>query len=573
MADTYSVPSEARRILSEGIFKNPRLAHNIPEGAAEMAARSVKIKGTDKPSIPINWRFAESVTALKAYEASVVSLFIKKKYGVDVGEVVIDSDHASLFFMTPLIAQIVGEDGKPKPFNPIDPSTRNIIPTYDKYDSLDMYRGLATNIYRTKDNRFFHLHGSMNATPTLTALGLPPENPSLKDFNAITSYIQAKVEKYAAAEIDELMNEKHRQAGCIALSTEEYFASESGKANYAAGLYEVKKTDDSLPASWWPEDPSKPCSARRPLAGLKIVDLSRVIAGPTITRSLAELGASVMRVTGPDVTDLSAVHHDLNWGKWNCHLDLGRTEDRKKLWSLILEADVIVDGYRPGVMERRGFGCTAVFEAIAAHGRGRGIVYVRENCYGWYGPWSHRSGWQQVSDVCCGISLGFGRAMGNDEAVTPVFPNADFCTGIQGCVGVLHALIQRAETGGSYSVDTALNYYSAWLAESVGEYPPTVWEELYGRHGKPVFRHNDNMQRMFPVMLPLLHKLDGPVLFNPAFFEERRSSALGATFVFPKPVLQFTDKTVELKYDVGTRGNGLDAPVWPKDLTVEVVKG
>ena len=80
--------------------------------------------------------------------------------------------------------------------------------------------------------------------------------------------------------------------------------------------------DDNLAASWWPKDTSKPSSAKRPLAGLQAVDLPHVIAGLYITRSLAEFGALVMRVTGQDITDLSAVHHGPNWGKWNCHLDL-----------------------------------------------------------------------------------------------------------------------------------------------------------------------------------------------------------------------------------------------------------
>lgn len=57
---------------------------------------------------------------------------------------------------------------------------------------------------------------------------------------------------------------------------------------------------------------------------------------------------------------------------------------------------------------------------------------------------------------CCGVSMEFGRAMGNDEAVTPVFPNSDYCTGISGCVAVLHALIRRSEEGGSYNIDVSL---------------------------------------------------------------------------------------------------------------------
>jgi hypothetical protein len=394
------------------------------------------------------------------------------------------SDLASLFFMTPMIAHIIGQDGNPKPFNPLDVANQSIFPNCDKHDMSSLYRGLATNIYGTRDGRYYHLHGSLNPSISLNALDLPAQDDEVTDFDVGVARIQERVGNFAAEEIDNLMNEKHRQAGCIPLSKEEYFSSPSGKANHYAGLYELTRVDEGLPPSWWPEHLSKPSSARRPLAGLKVLDLSRIIAGPSITRSLAEMGASVMRVTGPGVPDLSAVHHDLNWGKWNSCLDLNNPQDQEKLWDLIKEADVVVDGYRPGVLEKRGFGRDSVFEAV--RGRGRGIIYVRENCYGWKGPWVHRSGWQQISDACCGISMGFGRAMGLDEPVTPVFPNADFwyvnipfsyrltlrgwlilktllmhssscSTGVIGCVGTLHALILRAENGGSFGVDVSRN--------------------------------------------------------------------------------------------------------------------
>ena len=141
-----------------------------------------------------------------------------------------------------------------------------------------------------------------------------------------------------------------------------------------------------------------PSSPQRPLAGLKVVDLTRVIAAPTITRSLAEMGASVMRVTSPNVTDHSALHQDLSWGKWNCHLDLKKNpDDRQKLAELIKDADVVVEGYRPGAMARNGFSRDDIFELVKD--RDRGIIHVRENCYGWNGPWQHRSGWQQISDA------------------------------------------------------------------------------------------------------------------------------------------------------------------------------
>jgi hypothetical protein len=236
----------------------------------------------------------------------------------------------------------------------------------------------------------------MNPDKSLTALGLSLYGESDDTYESVVERIQAKVSQHTAAELDELMNGKYKQAGTIAWSSEEYFASEHGQANGKTGLYEISKTG-SQPASWWPANDSFPSSPCRPLAGLKVVDLTRVIAGPTITRSLAEMGASVMRVTSPLITDMSATHHDLNWGKWNASLHLKDEADREKLRALIRDADVVVDGYRPGVMERLGFGRQAIFDLVKD--RERGIVHVRENCYGWHGPWSHRSGWQQISDA------------------------------------------------------------------------------------------------------------------------------------------------------------------------------
>ena len=266
----------------------------------------------------------------------------------------------------------------------------------------------------------------MNPEPTLTALSLPMEGEEGDTYDLVCKRIQGVVENIDSETIDEMMNETYKQAGAIARSTDEFLNSEHGKANDHVGLYELSKAASSnQPASWWPEQPSMPSSAQRPLAGLKVVDLTRVIAAPTITRSLAEMGASVMRVTSPNVTDHSGLLQDLNWGKWNCSLDLKKNAaDREALVELIKDADVVVEGYRPGAMARNGFSREDIFDLVKD--RRRGIVHVRENCYGWYGPWMHRSGWQQISDACCGVSLAYGKAMGNNEAVTPVFPNSDY---------------------------------------------------------------------------------------------------------------------------------------------------
>ena len=185
----------------------------------------------------------------------------------------------------------------------------------------------------------------MNPDHCLTALGLPLDGEDTDTYEAIVERIQAAVSQHNGADLDELMNEQYRQAGTIAYTADEYFATEQGKND--VGLYEIHKDNDSTqPAGWWPENSSLPSSPKRPLAGLKVVDLTRVIAGPSLCRSLAELGASVMRIVSPQITDMTPVHQDLNWGKWNAFLHLKDEADKEKFRALIREADVVVDGYR-----------------------------------------------------------------------------------------------------------------------------------------------------------------------------------------------------------------------------------
>jgi hypothetical protein len=331
---------------------------------------------------------------------------------------------------------------------------------YEKYfkncdlhsGSSSVYRVAATNIYRCKDGRYFHLHGSMNPEPTQDSVGVPYNRDVATPEEAWAIY-EEKVARIDSNDIQMLASDVYKQAGTICWTTEEFKRSEHGKANAHVGLYEIHDIkNENQPACWWPD--SVETSAQRPLAGLRVVDLTRIIAAPAMTRELAELGASVMRVTAAHITDMSILHLDLGWGKWSSHLDLRKEDDRGKLRALVFEADVVVQGYRPGVLDKYGFGINDLLELTKD--RARGLIVVRENCYGWNGPWSYRSGWQQISDACCGVSTEFGRAMGNNEPVTPVFPNSDYCTGISGATAILNALIRRGAKGGSYTVDVSL---------------------------------------------------------------------------------------------------------------------
>ncbi len=177
---------------------------------------------------------------------------------------------------------------------------------------------------------------------------------------------------------------------------EEYLASEHARVNADRQLWNVHDVPNpNQEPCWWPSSPET--SPSRPLAGLKIVDFSRIIAAPTLTRGLAEYGASIMRITSSHLPDMGFLHPDMGWGKWNTALDLRQPADIEKAKELILEADVVVYGYRPEVLSKYGLGSDDVLELCRS--RTRGLIVARLDCYGWVGPWAHRSGWQQISDA------------------------------------------------------------------------------------------------------------------------------------------------------------------------------
>ncbi|CZR63570.1 related to acyl-CoA transferases/carnitine dehydratase [Phialocephala subalpina] len=527
--ETYSVPCQSKKLFREGIINNPLIAKSLPSGAERYAGK-VKYVGSDKPSIPINW-----------------------------------SDHAQLFIMSTLFWII---DPQGEKIAVLNPKITKYFPNWDIHRQTSTpHRNSCTNIYKTKDGRCFHLHGSMNPDPSLESIGLPHDMDAASIEESWKPFME-KMSQIESSEMQRLASDVHKQAGTICWSKEEYLSSEHGKANAHVGLFEIHPHPNAAQkAGWWTGSPLT--SVKRPLAGLKVLDITRVIAAPAIGRGLAEMGASVMRVTAPHLCDYSSLHCDLNWGKWNTCLDFRKEEDREKMRKLVLEADVVISGYRPGVLDKWGFGQEDILKLC--DGRERGVIYARENCYGWNGPWSYRSGWQQISDACCGVSMEFGRAMGNDEAVTPVFPNSDYCTGVAGVSGILTALLRQAEEGGSYTVDVALNYYSQWLVNSCGVYPDSVWQDVWTRNGRQVFRHYHSMSYTLPRFAKMLAENSSNTVLRDEWFETRESKAVGAEIRCVKPILQFPGGEVKLGFNVGTRTNGVDNPRWPKDLLVEVV--
>ena len=173
-----------------------------------------------------------------------------------------------------------------------------------------------------------------------------------------------------------------------------------------------------------------------------------------------------------------------------------------------------------------------------------------------------------------GVSMGYGDALGHGEPVQPIFQHIDYGTGMSGTCAILIALLRRGEQGGSYTIDLALNYYSTWLINSVGEYPREVFEKVWAENGSPVWHHYHNNALTAPETMKTLRAgKGGKRLFKPEFFEDRSAPGIlgKKKFRHIKPIAQWPLDTVQPGYKIGVRGNGVDAPYWPKDFSVEVV--
>lgn len=431
---------EAARILETRLLNDPAL--NVPRSIAERFS-SVSFEPRDAtPVIPTPCKISESAAALWALVGLFAAQIDEDRYGAGEGPrgVRVDVLQATLFPFSAFLFEI---DGK----GIWDPSVRDRTRHLDLGRFMEPYRGLATNIYRTRDGGFFHLHGSLDTTQTLNMLGLPQHRHDLtaQDTAAIKKIYADAVAQHDARWLDLEANEFYRQAGTICYTADEFRQTAHGKASVDTPLWQIYNVNAALPAPAWPAAPGGHSTHRRkPLTGVRVLDFTRVIAGPTISKTLALLGADVLRISSRTVPEPSSLIFDMQIGKRDTSLDLKTKEGKMALRSLMESADVVIDGYRPGALERLGFGRAWVHEVAAR--RGRGIVYARENCYGWVGEWSHRSGWQQISDCVCfpfslqlrslsnarllvqvtGVSWEQGKFLGLNEPVVPLLPNSDY---------------------------------------------------------------------------------------------------------------------------------------------------
>lgn len=195
--------------------------------------------------------------------------------------------------------------------------------------------------------------------------------------------------------------------------------------------------------------------ASRPLEGLRVLDMTRVIAGPVCGRTLAAHGADVLLMTAPHLPSLGI--EDTSRGKLSAQLDLRDPAAKETFAELLRGADIFVQGYRPGGVRALGFGPE---QAAALR---PGIVCVSLSAYGHLGPWSDRRGFDSLVQTATGFNVAEAKAAGVDEPKPLPAQALDHGSGYLMAFGALAALHRQATEGGSWLVRVSLARTGHWL--------------------------------------------------------------------------------------------------------------
>ncbi|MER6133262.1 CoA transferase [Streptomyces sp. NPDC001815] len=298
-----------------------------------------------------------------------------------------------------------------------------------------------SRLWRTSDGWVrTHANYPHHRSRLLGALGLPADT-------ADAASVAAVLAERPALEVEETVC----AAGGLAVAArtaQEWARHPQGVAVAGRPLVERARLDSAGTRGLAPAGPGPIL----PAAGLRVLDLTRVIAGPVATRTLALLGADVLRVDPPGLPELADQHADTGFGKRSATLDL--TTGRRAFEELLAAADVVVTGYRPGALDRFGLSPEALAE------RRPGIVVGRLSAWGAHGPWGGRRGFDSLVQVATGIAAREGS--GERPGALPA-QALDHGTGYLLAAGILRAVTEQSDEGGSRLVEPALARTAGWL--------------------------------------------------------------------------------------------------------------
>ncbi|KAE8753594.1 CoA transferase [Paraburkholderia madseniana] len=310
-------------------------------------------------------------------------------------------------------------------------------------------RDPVMGFYATRDGRWIQLHTNFphHLEGVLKVLGCANDRAAVAE--AIRGWDGATLDQTLA------------DAGlCAALirTPDEWAALDQSKAIAGLPLFEIERIGDA------PVEPPRGAGAERPLAGVRVLDVSRIIAGPVAGRALAQHGAEVLMVNGPHLPNIAPLVIDNGRGKRSAVIDLRDATGRETLNGLVSDADVFLQAYRPGALTARGFGPEELARVRP------GIVYVSVCAYGHKGPWAGRRGFDSLVQSASGIAFTEREAAGWDEPKHLPCQALDHATGYLAAFGAMAALTRRATEGGSWHVRVSLAQTGRWL-QSFGLLP------------------------------------------------------------------------------------------------------
>ena len=293
-----------------------------------------------------------------------------------------------------------------------------------------------SGFYQLKDGRWMYLHCNF--------WNLRDVNLKVVGAPAIKAEVEKAVAKWDGLELENAIVGAGGCA-CMVRSEEEWIALPQMHAVAKLPLLEIIRIGDA---------PPRPLPAGdRPLANVRVLDLTRVLAGPTCARTLAEHGADVLRVTREDLADMGTTDFDTGVGKLCTHLDLRNPAEDAKLRELVKTCDVFSQSYRPGTLAGRGYSPEALAEMRP------GIVYVTLSAWGHEGPWAKRRGYDTIVQSANGMAW---KPHNERPAFLPV-SEQDYVSGYLLAYGAMIALARRATEGGSWFVRCSLAGAGHWI--------------------------------------------------------------------------------------------------------------
>src|SRR4030081_3685485 len=382
-------------------------------GGDPSALDAVTLTGRE-PQLPSSFRVAAAAQARNAAAGLAAGQIWKLRSG-ESQDVAVDMCHAVVECRSERYLRV---DGKGSPM---------------AWDAI-------AGIYRTRHQRFARLHTNFrhHRDAVCKVLNCKPERDDVQ-----AALMQWDAEAFETA--------AYAGGGVVAMirSHDEWSALPQGQALAALPTVSIEKIGEAAPKPWPAGD--------RPLAGVRVLDLSRVIAGPVAGRTLAAHGADVLLISGPDLPAIPWLTIDNGRGKLTSFVELKSEQGQGALRELLAQADVFSQGYRPRGLAALGF---SPQDAARIN---PGIVYVSLSAYGHAGPWAERRGFDSLVQTATGFNHAEGQAAGVEGPKELPAQMLDHATGYLMAFGAMMAKARQSREGGSWHVRVSLAQTGRWL--------------------------------------------------------------------------------------------------------------